>query len=137
MPSTTLLLRTGVKNRETATSTMGRVFKMRLAHAKALSAAGRTLRFFGMSSMLAKALPDEVIELINLLLVVVRQCVLFSFLAFDEGGFNLKSVHWHKNAKHLRPWRFLMHTTTRMDAAQNGCATRANPYRQKYLTSET
>lgn len=43
-----------------------------------------------MSSMLAKALPDKVIELINLLLVVVRQRVLLSVLAFDESSFNLK-----------------------------------------------
>lgn len=40
--------------------------------------------------MLAKALPDKVIELINLLLVVVRQRVLLSVLAFDESSFNLE-----------------------------------------------
>lgn len=45
-----------------------------------------------MSAMLAKALPDEVIELINLLLVVMRQRVLLAPLAFDEGGFHLNRV---------------------------------------------
>ena len=40
----------------------------------------------------ALALPDEVIKLINLRLVVVRQRVLFSLLAFDEGCFNLRRV---------------------------------------------
>lgn len=33
--------------------------------------------------------PDQVVELINLLLVVVRQRVLFTLLAFDEGRFYL------------------------------------------------
>lgn len=37
-----------------------------------------------------KALPDEVVELINLFLVIVRQCVLLSFLALDEGGLHLQ-----------------------------------------------
>lgn len=53
-----------------------------------------------MGSMPAKALalPDEVIELINLRLVVVRQCVLLPLLAFDEGCFNLRRFSWHTHA---------------------------------------
>lgn len=38
-------------------------------------------------------LPDKVVELIDLLLVVVRQRVLLALLAFDEGRFHLRSVY--------------------------------------------
>lgn len=41
-----------------------------------------------------KALPDEVVELVNLLLVVMRQSSLLSLLALDKDGFNLKSGRW-------------------------------------------
>ena len=67
--------------------------------------------------MLAKVLPDEVIELINLLLVVVRQCVLLSLLAFDEAGFNLNRVDGTKKRNIsdradflcIRPRQWLQH----------------------------
>lgn len=37
----------------------------------------------------AEGLPDEVIELVDLLLIVVRKSILLSFLTLDEDGFNL------------------------------------------------